>query len=59
MNYVFRNLVSFHHRLMANFLRKRGWVVFYLDERSRQCNKDEDMCWLSLYQSERLISGDN
>jgi hypothetical protein len=46
--YNFRNILSFHHRIMANFLRKRGWVAFYLDERSRQCNGE---CWLKLYQS--------
>jgi hypothetical protein len=46
-----RNALSFHHRIMANFLRKRGWVVFYLEERARICN--EDTCWLKLYQSQQ------
>ena len=41
------NAKSFHHRLMARFLRKRGWVAFYLDEEARQC---KGMCWLGLYQ---------
>lgn len=46
--YVFLiNLPTLHHRLMANFLRKRGWVVFYLNEQSRTC---KGVCWLELYQ---------
>jgi len=43
-----RNAKSFQHRLMANYLRKRGWVVFYLEEQSRHC--DSNCCWLKLYQ---------
>ena len=46
----FRNACHFHHRLMAHILRKRGWVVFYLDKQSRNCN---GTCWLELYQSEQ------
>ena len=46
----FRNSLSFHHRLMANFLRKRGWVAFYLEEEARNCNNG--ICWLKLYQQE-------
>ena len=45
-----RNAKSFHHRMMANFLRKRGWVVFYLEEEHRKCSKD--VCWLELYKSD-------
>jgi hypothetical protein len=43
-----RNIRTVHHRIMANFLRKRGWVVFYLEERARHC--DNECCWLKLYQ---------
>jgi len=42
------NAKHFHHRVMARFLRKRGWVVFYLDENARECNGE---CWLKLYQN--------
>jgi len=44
------NSRSFHHRLMAHFLRKRGWVVFYLEEQARKCGPGLD-CWLALYQA--------
>lgn len=47
MEYPFRNFLSFHHRIMANYLRKRGWVVFYLEESARNCNKE--ICWMELY----------
>ena len=39
-------------RWMMRFLRKRGWVVFYLDEPARKCRGD--FCWLALYESERM-----
>ena len=45
-----RNAKSFHHRIMARFLRKRGWVAFYLEEQARTCKGG--VCWLELYQSE-------
>lgn len=45
------NSKSFHHRLMANYLRKRNWVAFYLEPEHRICNKD--CCWLKLYESEQ------
>lgn len=44
-----RNLTSVHHRVMAKFLRKRGWVAFYLEEQARKC---KGMCWLELYEAE-------
>ena len=44
---IWENLLTTHHRIMARFLRKRGWVVFYLDEQARTCN--EGTCWLKLY----------
>ncbi len=46
----FRNAQTFHHRVAARFLRNRGWVVFYLEERSRICG--DGTCWLKLYQQE-------
>jgi hypothetical protein len=41
---------SFHHRLMARYLQRRGWVVFYLEPQARKCG---DVCWLRLYESEQ------
>ena len=46
----FRNALMFHHRIMMRYLRKRGWVVFYLPKEARKC--DKDTCWLHLYESE-------
>ena len=50
-----QNIKSFHHRIMMRYLRKRGWVVFYLDERSRHCS--EGTCWLKLYQEGEKRNG--
>ena len=33
-----RNLKSVHHRIMMRYLRKRNWVVFYLEPENRKCN---------------------
>jgi len=44
------NLPNLPNRMMALYLRKRGWVAFYLDERSRTCNNGT--CWLKLYENE-------
>lgn len=38
-------------QMLARFLRKRGWVVFYLDEQARSCAHDH--CWLQMYEQER------
>ncbi len=46
---LIRNLKTFHHRIMMRYLRKRGWVVFYLEEKAREC---KDLCWLKLYAQE-------
>jgi hypothetical protein len=51
MRVWFRNAMHTHERLMANFLRKRGWVAFYLEEQSRHCNHDNGVCWLELYKN--------
>lgn len=45
-----RNLKSVHHRIMMRYLRKRNWVVFYLEPEHRKCC--EGTCWLKLYESE-------
>lgn len=41
------NASSAHHRVLARYLRRRGWVVFYLEDRARSC---EAGCWLKLYE---------
>ena len=47
-----KNTRTFHHRIMMRYLRKRGWVVFYLEGASRECNVENGgICWLKLYQS--------
>ena len=45
----FTNLPSLHHRIMARYLRRRDWVVFYLEPKYRKCNGN---CWLELYESQ-------
>lgn len=42
------NFSTLHQRLMARYLRKRGWVAFYLEKEHRQC--DSKCCWLRLYE---------
>lgn len=52
-----QNSRTIHHRIMARFLRKRGWVCFYLEPQARFCiatKRQESDCWLELYvRSER------
>ena len=48
------NLKSTHHRIMMRYLRKRNWVVFYLEPKYRKCC--EDTCWLKLYESGQINS---
>ena len=48
-HWLTHNASSAHHRLLARYLRKRGWVVFYLDSERRTCKGG---CWLTLYESE-------
>lgn len=43
------NASSAPERLLARYLERRGWVVFYLDPRSRTCS-DIRCCWLRLYE---------
>ena len=43
------NTLSWPQRIMANYLRRKGWVVFYLESKARTCN---NVCWLKLYQSQ-------
>ncbi len=45
------NVLRTHHKIMANFLRKRGWVVFYLEEEARHCMNGD--CWLETYKADQ------
>lgn len=48
MRHRLANLLTCHHRWMMRYLRRRGWVVFYLDPIHRtRCA--EPWCWLNLY----------
>jgi len=51
------NLPTIHQRWMMKYLRKRGWVVFYLDDAARTCNNG--VCWLNLYKQSEDIKINN
>lgn len=34
-------------QLLMRYLRRRGWVVFWLDEEARHCGPGQ--CWLDIY----------
>jgi len=40
-------------RWMMRFLKRRGWVVFYLDKPARIC-KAPGFCWMVIYEETRL-----
>lgn len=45
------NFKSIHHRVMMRYLRKRNWVVFYLEPKYRECKNG--VCWLQAYKSDK------
>ncbi len=47
-----QNLRHTHERILARFLERRGWVVFYLDKQARTCD-GQRTCWLGLYEQSR------
>lgn len=49
MAIIWSNVVTTPQRLVAKWLRRKGWVCFYLDEQARHCSAS---CWLELYQAE-------
>lgn len=51
-----QNAAHFHERLIARFLERRGWCVFYLEEYARNC-PSQGICWVELYESERKRKG--
>lgn len=52
---IWQNLVTTPNRWMASWLRRRGWVCFYLDEPARRCGPGG--CWLQLYEQSRPADG--
>lgn len=50
MHWNWNNIVTTPQRWAAYWLRRRGWVVFYLDKQARHCGKPCDGCWLALYE---------
>lgn len=48
------NLPTAHQRVLANFLKRRGWVVFYLEEEHRHCSRLYPSCWLALYHESEI-----
>ena len=50
LNVFLRNLMGLPNRILAAHLRRRKWVVFYLEPKDRVCNGDT--CWMKLYESE-------
>jgi len=43
---LWENIWNIPQKLMANYLRKKGWIAFYLDDRAREC---KGICWLKTY----------
>ncbi len=44
-------LRAFLERKLAIYLRRRGWVVFWLDIEQRRCSPQ--VCWLAMHEIER------
>ncbi len=44
---IWNNVITTPNRWMAYWLRRHGWVCFYLDPHARVCNHE---CWLRLYE---------
>lgn len=38
-------------QLLMRYLRRRGWVVFWLDKQARHCGYAG--CWLEMYESQQ------
>ncbi len=41
-------MIRLFDRMLTRYLRRRGWVVFWLDIGARTCQADG--CWLNLYE---------
>lgn len=51
---IWGNVITAPNRWMATWLRRRGWVCFYLDDQARSCRS---LCWLDLYQADEKRRG--
>ncbi len=47
MTWNWNNIVTTPNRWAAYWLRRRGWICFYLDEQARHCGPE--CCWMQLY----------
>jgi hypothetical protein len=52
---IWNNIKTTHHRWMASWLKRQGWVCFYLEPQFRHCpavdhNRRDFTCWLALYE---------
>jgi hypothetical protein len=55
LGWNWNNIKTAPNRWMAYWLRRQGWVCFYLEERARHCGTHKghfgsSVCWLALYQ---------
>ncbi len=41
-------MLKLFDRMLTRYLRRRGWVVFWLDVEARSCVSQS--CWLNLYE---------
>jgi hypothetical protein len=41
-------MIKLFDRMLTRYLRRRGWVVFWLDIQARSCPTES--CWLRLYE---------
>lgn len=52
---LMEKIIGFINQTMARYLRKCGWVAFYLEPQSRVCKgvgTGHAVCWLHLYNQE-------
>lgn len=49
---IWNNVKTAPNRWMAYWLRRQGWICFYLDEQARACGPEHPTgCWLALYEA--------
>ena len=51
------NIRTAPNRWMAWYLKRQGWVVFYLDPIARHCGTAPPGCWLALYAAAEAHDG--
>lgn len=57
MPILWNNVITTPNRWMAYWLRRRGWVCFYLDKPARHCGPGPGGCWLQLYEESERREG--